>query len=378
MQRIVALDVIRGFAILGILLLNIYSFSRPADYSHSLLWTEAGYSALDEALYGIQTLFFTGRFLTIFNVLFGVSLLLIADKYGAAYLQRRLWWLAAFGLLHGALVWEGDILLWYALSALVVLKQGYLSLDSAQLWRKGMLFFVIGLLFPAAISGLVFLDAEPLYLLTAEDLDAERLQWSGSYLDRILLMAESNGVMLFGFVLSMFWSTAGLMLLGAALYRQHWFATGYSVARSLLLFVAALTISSITLYLDHATGYQYELAPFLPWELVAALLMALAYASLLIRFCNTAKIGAWLAPCGRMAFTLYLTQSFVMVWLFRIAKPDWFASLDRLSTLAIALLAIAIQLLVCRFYLQYFSQGPFEWLWRRLSGKPQVSVDQNP
>jgi uncharacterized membrane protein YeiB len=148
MSRIVALDVIRGLAILGILLLNIYSFSRPVDFSHSLLWTQAGYSALDELLYALQTLFFTGRFLTLFNLLFGVSLVLIADRYGLAYLRRRLQWLALFGLLHACLIWEGDILLWYALSGLIVLRLGYLSLSSEQLWRKGLILFGIGLIVP--------------------------------------------------------------------------------------------------------------------------------------------------------------------------------------------------------------------------------------
>jgi uncharacterized protein len=370
MSRIIALDVIRGFAILGILLLNIYSFSRPADFSHSLLWTDAGYSKLDELLYALQTLFCTGRFLTLFNLLFGVSLVLIADKYGDAYLRRRLNWLALFGALHTFLVWEGDILLCYAVSALIVVRLGYLSLNSAQLWRKGIVLFSVGLLLQVFISGSLLLETEPLYLLSAEDIIAERSNWAGEYSARLLVMAQANLMLLLGFVLSLYWSTAGLILLGAALYRQQWFNHGFSAKATLTMLVAGLMLSALTLYLDKASGYQFELSSLLPWEQIAALLMALAYASLLIRCGSTAKFSAWLAPCGRMAFTLYLTQSFVMVWLFRIAKPDWFASLDRLSTLAIALLAIAIQLVFCRIYLQYFSQGPFEWLWRRLSGKP--------
>jgi uncharacterized protein len=374
MPRVVTLDLIRGFAILGILLINVFSFARPADFSHSLLWTQAGYSALDELLYGIQTLFFSGRFLTLFNLLFGVSMLLIADKYGVAYLQRRLQWLAGFGLLHACLIWEGDILLWYAFSGLIVLRLGYLSLSNAQLWRKGALLFAIGLIMPALVSISVVLDAQPLYLLTADDIIAERLSWTTSYSERLVLMAQSNAMMLLGFVLSLYWLTAGLILFGAALYRQQWFSHGFSAKSTLALLLAGLMLSVLTLYLDKAADYQYELSSLLPWEQIAALLMALAYASLLIRLSRLHSIRQWLAPCGRMAFTLYLCQSLLMVALLRIAKPDWFASLDRLSLLTIALVVIALQLLLCRWYLRHFTQGPFEWLWRRLSGKARAVV----
>jgi uncharacterized protein len=363
--------VIRGLAILGILLLNIYSFSRPVDFSHSLLWTQAGYSALDELLYALQTLFFTGRFLTLFNLLFGVSLVLIADRYGLAYLRRRLQWLALFGLLHACLIWEGDILLWYALSGLIVLRLGYLSLSSEQLWRKGLILFGIGLIVPLCYSlSLLWFDAQPLYLLSADDISAERLSWAGAYQERLLLMAQANAVMLLSFILSLYWSTAGLMLLGAALYRRRWFTQGYSMRRSGLLLAAGLAISASTLVLDAISGYQYELSSILPSEPIAALLMALGYASVLINCSQRAPLRNWLAPCGRMAFTLYLSQSLVMVWLFRSVNPDWFAALDRLSLLVIALVAILLQLLLCRLYVKYFQQGPFEWLWRQLSGKP--------
>lgn len=372
--RLIQLDIIRGLAILGILLVNIFAFASPPDYSHSLIW-QHNISNLDVVLFNLQTLFFSGRFLTLFNLLFGVSLLLIAEKYGAAYLNRRLKWLAVFGLLHISFIWFGDILLWYALTGLLVLQRGYHKLDSAALWRKGAILFGVSLILPV-ISCLYLLLATPppQQPLTAELLLEQQQLWTGPYLAQLQALLATNLVMLAGFVLTLYWLMAALMLFGMALYKRGWFSRGYSGRLTNLLLLAAFCISGSTAVLDHLTGYGYDLTIMLPWEQISALLMALAFASGLINARHNDRLQhllqSWLAPCGRMAFTLYLSQSTLMVLLFKVIKPDWFASLDRLSLLGIAVAAIILQLLFCRWYLHHFAQGPLEWLWRRLSKQP--------
>lgn len=373
-QRLIQLDIIRGFAILGILLMNIFAFANPPDYSHSLIWQPA-VSTPDIVLYNLQTLLFSGRFLTLFNLLFGVSLLLIMEKYGERYLQRRLNWLAVVGLLHISFIWFGDILLWYALTGLLVLKQGYHKLDTAALWRKGAGLFAISLIVPVIYAGyLILATPAPLQPLDAASLLTQQLLWTGPYLGQLIETLWLNLFMLAGFVLTLYWLMAALMLFGMALYKSGWFSQGYSRRSTTLLFLLALTISGSTALLDHVTGYGYDLAISLPWEQISALLMALAFASVLINSRHQpalySRLQRWLAPCGRMAFTLYLSQSLLMVLLFKVIKPDWFASLDRLSLLGIAVATIMLQLLFCRWYLQHYSQGPLEWLWRRLSQQP--------
>ncbi len=373
-QRLIQLDIIRGLAILGILLVNIFAFASPPDYSHSLIWQQR-INGLDVVLFNVQTVLFSGRFLTLFNLLFGVSLLLIAEKYGEDYLSRRLKWLAVFGLLHISFIWFGDILLWYALTGLLVLKRGYHKLDSAALWRKGALLFVISLILPLISSLYLLLAAPPPQQpLTAELLLAQQQLWTGPYLAQLTELLKLNLIMLVGFALSLYWLMAALMLFGMALYKSGWFSQGYSRRRTTLLFLAAFSISSCTALLDHLSGYGYDLAIMLPWAPISALLMALAFASAMINAGHNHRLQhwlqRWLAPCGRMAFTLYLSQSLLMVLLFKIIMPDWFASLDRLSLLGIAVATIILQLLFCRYYLQHFTQGPLEWLWRRLSKQP--------
>ncbi len=378
-SRLVQLDIIRGFVILGIILMNVFAFANPPDYSHSLIWQPA-ISALDIGLYNLQTLLFSGRFLTLFNLLFGVSLLLIVEKYGERYLRRRLNWLVVVGLLHISFIWFGDILLWYAVTGLLVLKQGYHKLDTAALWRKGAMLFTISLIMPAIYSVYLLLSPPPpLQPLDAEVLLAQQLLWTGPYLAQLTEQLWLNLIMLIGFVMTLYWLMAALMVFGMALYKSGWVSQGYSRRITILLFLTSLAISGSTAVLDHLTGYGYDLAVSLPWEQISALLMALAFASVLINARQQPALyqglQRWLAPCGRMAFTLYLSQSLLMVLLFKVIKPDWFASLDRLSLLGIAIATIMLQLLFCRWYLQHFAQGPLEWLWRRLSQQPVAAAD---
>lgn len=374
MQRLPQLDIIRGFAILGLLLMNIFAFAYPIDYAHTLIRHNADVSMLDTSLYNLQTLLISGRFLTLFNLLFGVSMLIILRQYGQQYLQRRLYWLCLFGVLHGVLLWSGDILLWYALAGLIVLRRGYLQLDSSALWRKAMKLFAYGLIIPLLyVVYLLLAQTAPDTLLTADMLRTQQQIWTGPYLDQVAEQLLYVLVMLLAFALSLYWLIAAVVLFGAALFKSGWFETGYNTTVTTMLFWLAFAISAVTVLLDWASGYSYSLNTALPWEQIAMLLMALAFASMLINRRENSWLQRWLAPCGKMAFTLYISQTLLMVLLFRVIRPDWFASLDRVALLGIAVSMIILQLGFCRWYLSHFNQGPLEWCWRTLSKKPAIS-----
>lgn len=376
MQRMPQLDMIRGLAVLALLLMNIFAFALPPDYAHSLQWSEVSPSSTDTLLYNIQTLFIKGRFITLFSILFGVSLHLVIEKYGAAYLKRRLYWLLVLGLLHGWLIWFGDILLWYALTGLFVLKRGYFQLEAAQLWRKASLFFGIGMILPAVTSLMyLFIDGAT----AAEFADAETVAqqiaiWTGPYLPQVWENLSLSLYMALAFVLCILWYTTALMLIGIALYKTNWFELGYSAQHTALLFSGGLLLSSTVVWLDSISGYLLILNSILPWAYVAEVMMALSFASLIIHYRQQQWLQQWLAPCGRLALTLYLSQTLVMVLLFRVIKPEWFATLDRLALLSIAVIMIIAQLLFSQLYSRYYQQGPIEWLWRRLSKRPALNT----
>ena len=128
-DRIASLDVLRGLGILGILAVNAAVFSQPfaLQFDPVLLGPLDPESA---TLWGLVHVAFERKFVTLFSMLFGASILLVGGEPGDAartqVLYRRLGWLAVFGLIHGALIWYGDILLCYAVTGFVaVLFRGW-------------------------------------------------------------------------------------------------------------------------------------------------------------------------------------------------------------------------------------------------------------
>ncbi|HJR72201.1 MAG TPA: DUF418 domain-containing protein [Luteimonas sp.] len=146
-ERIQALDVIRGFALLGIFLMNIEWFNRPlADLGAGMA---AGQAGIDYAVAWFIDVFVRGKFWTMFSMLFGMGFAVMLARatdaqrgFIAPYL-RRIAALAAFGLLHGVLIWGGDILLSYATAAFVLLLTLF-----GRFWQ--------GLLVAAALAGVGF------------------------------------------------------------------------------------------------------------------------------------------------------------------------------------------------------------------------------
>jgi uncharacterized protein len=128
-QRIEALDLLRGVAVLGILLVNAPSFAMPPEIGDTPTLSPLPFGPADAALWWIKHVLFEQKFVTLFSMLFGVSVFLVGGPGGPdrgararrAVLWRRILWLAVIGALHGALVWFGDILLLYAMAGLVMI-----------------------------------------------------------------------------------------------------------------------------------------------------------------------------------------------------------------------------------------------------------------
>ncbi len=124
-ERISSIDVIRGFALLGILVLNILSFGLPEAMLFNPL-PAGGFTGLNFGEWVLSTLLFDHKMMTIFSMLFGAGLLLFADRAvargrsPARLFYRRVTVLLVFGLLHAYLLWEGDILYTYALCGMIL------------------------------------------------------------------------------------------------------------------------------------------------------------------------------------------------------------------------------------------------------------------
>lgn len=124
-ERIVSLDILRGFAVLGILIMNIQSYAMPgAAYFNPLAYGDL--TGLNKWVWILSHIFADQKFMTLFSILFGAGIILMTGKVeskgrrSAGLHYRRTLWLLVIGLMHAYLLWHGDILVAYALCALVV------------------------------------------------------------------------------------------------------------------------------------------------------------------------------------------------------------------------------------------------------------------
>lgn len=360
------LDAIRGLAVLGIFFMNIYfmgiSFYGYAPHQIPLL--------SDQILQSVSNFFIEGRFISLFSILFGVGLYIQFQRFSnkglAAYslLSSRLKWLIVFGLIHGIIIWPGDILLTYGISGFLALCYRDASID--ELKRKANIFIFIALVM---ISLIALSGSDELFtresVLFAEQYSA----WTSSYPNQLLLHLIQVGYMALVIPFTLMWFTAGLMLLGMALYQQGIFEQGFDRNTLLKLALATLVLSSM----DTLLGLTEN--PILVMfsdilVMLSAIPMALIYIHIVVYICqNRSTVLKPLQNVGKLAFSLYILQSIVGVFIFRHFAPELLLTLNRGGYMAIALGYSLLQLLLASVYLRYFKQGPLEKLWRHLAFK---------
>ena len=379
--RIDELDGLRGFAIFGILLINIqvfsgYGFIGPEGRS-GLAFNEH-----DATLQSILDVFVRAKFYSLFSLLFGYSFFMLAQKAGDGMARlhfRRLTGLIVIGLLHTVLLWPWDILLLYGLTGLLLVP--FLTRPAGAMagWGIGML-VVVGILrwFGPAI-GLPEGRGELAIRLLQENVPALA---GGSYAE----VLRANFVLTVSVFIEWLQDlrplrVLGMFLLGAAAAllqladrdNRHKRLLRVAAAAGLLI---GLALALTEVFVEPESALQrfgYTLA-----DAVAAPLLAIGYAALLVLWWHrngtlAAAVRAALAPVGRMALTNYLLHSVVCVPLFYGFGAGYFAELSLAVLLLIAVALFVAQMVLSALWLSIFRQGPIEWLWRwQISGsRPQ-------
>lgn len=390
-DRIQAMDVLRGFALLGILLMNIEGMVGPLN--GALTGLDPALTGADRIVDALLFIFVQGKFYPLFSILFGMGFAVMMVRATASgrpfvglYLRRTLA-LLAIGLCHALLVWSGDILTTYALLALLMLlffrKTPQSRLPKwAIFWMlvpTALILLVAGLLSlaqltPEGQAALAAGNAEQEAAMAAT-LEAQRLaQGSGSFAEAVAQRREDVGVML-SYLFFWGWQILGLFLLGA------WFVRSGAIARpaqfpklfSWLRYGALLSGLAMVLVAFWIEPTLSMSAPDLNQALAMSLqmtggtLMALGYMAWIVRGLQSPGLAprlAWLAPAGRMALTNYLVQSLVCVWIFSGYGLGYFEQLPRAWQLPFALVFFTIQVLLSQAWLSRFQYGPMEWLWR--------------
>ena len=393
-ERITELDVVRGFALLGILLMNIEYFARPIQ--GLMMGLDRSLAGVDFAAGWAIMAFVQGKFYALFSMLFGMGFAIQmarAEERGGGFARRfvrRLLALAAIGAVHGYLIWAGDILFVYALVGFVLLLC-FRKTPVPRLPKWGLvLMFLPALLmwFMLGFAQLAKLDPKASAEFSAQ-MEAQTTANAAEYAVAAEQYANDSWVDLFprrvadmgmqlGFLPFIGASVLGMFVIGS------WFVRSGAIARPaehLALFrrlfglglgigaplaVAAMVVGAA----DGMTGFSLRLVGGMTLMSVASLLLALAYLS---GFVLLAQRPVWrerlrpLAAAGRMALTNYLLQSIVCTTLFYGYGFGLFGRVPR-ATQVLLVLAIWIgNLAFSTWWLSRFRFGPAEWLWRSLT-----------
>ncbi|WP_442680279.1 DUF418 domain-containing protein [Sphingomonas sp. ASY06-1R] len=396
LSRILSLDVIRGFAVCGILIMNIVSMGMPL-YAYVDPHFYGGAQGVDLAAWAAAYVLADGKMRALFTMLFGASLLLITDAAedrtpGPARVHyARIFWLFGFGMLHAWFVWYGDILVEYAIcgaiafvgrnwkpSALAftaICLIGYDGVQSLIQWHDVTLLQALATgPHPPADAvrewGKVLAQVVPDPAAIAQEIRLYR----GGFADVFAARAPTTRLFQIQIIPAALPGTLGFVFLGMLFYRLGFWTGQWS--RRAYQRVAGAGAAALLLYapLVFAIIAHHFDPTFLPLADMATLILrpflALAYAALLIlavRANVLPRLMERLGAAGRMALSNYLITSLVMTTIFYGYGLGWFGGLSRAQLYWLVAAQWGLMLLWSRPWLARFHYGPFEWAWRSLS-----------
>lgn len=370
-MRIDSIDALRGIAILGILFMNI------PYHAHILM----GYVPFESVNLGdqlvslINTVFFDGRFRTLFCILFGVGLAIqfstcqAKDIDSVSFLKSRLRWLLLFGCIHAVFIFGGDILMFYSITGMLIISN--LALSQGEIIKKAKKFLIIGSilsLIMGASSAIPYaMDISQVVTKGSDGFVEAYDAWFFNYFNQVLMQSGFAILLLIISPLFILWQALGLMYLGVYLYRDGFFENGFAAATFNKLLIAAVFSTSICAILEWS--FPLILSDAMPaLSSVSAIFVALVYAHIAVKICQEKKtknmlVRVFSAP-GKMAFTLYVGQSILMGLLLRWVVPEFYKVMTQIDFFVLVVLMTVFQIVLAKLYLTHYKQGPLEKLWR--------------
>lgn len=410
-DRHISIDAVRGFAVLGILLMNIVGMGLPS-FAYLDPTYAGGSTGADLWTWAINNVLTDGKMRALFTMLFGASAVLIADRAergdGPGPMQthyRRLFWLFVIGMIHAYFLWFGDILVCYAVAGLFIFpfrKLGAKTLLGigvailAVLLTKNVLeaqhleTLRVAATAPGASAAALkaWQDASMSVIPPPGMKAAELAGFTGGFMDA--LKARANVVLLMQLILmpgDSLPEAIGQMFVGMALFRTGFFTLGWaSRAYGAMIAVGYLVAVPLTAWLSFMI-WKSSFDPLVlhrleAWQQASRPFIALAHASILllmIRAGLAAGLVERLAAAGRMAFSNYLMTSIITNLLFCGYGFGLYGQLSRFQQLGVVLGVWAFILIWSKPWLARFQYGPFEWLWRSLvRWSPQPFVRPAP
>jgi uncharacterized protein len=408
-ERIDAIDKLRGIAVAGILVMNIYGFAMPfTAYSNPLAL--GGTEWYNLGTWFFTHIFFDQKFLPIFSMLFGAGLVMMAGraetkgvKYGGVW-YRRSFWLMMIGAVHGYLIWFGDILFHYALFGMFIYplrnRKPRTLIIIACIVLPGAL--VLGAGSGVYMQKLQSASVEISELQAAgeeisEEQEEQLQEWEDmsifvgppevavqkdldgyhrSYPEVIAYRAPATAMMQTQASIFLVWRIGGLMLLGMALmklgvlsgersnaYYKKLMLAGYASGVPIVLF-SAYDLSA------HQWDGMYMMSVGMMWNYIGSILMSLGHIAvfmLIIKSGALRNLMERFAALGRMALTNYLMHSVVMTTVFYGYGLGLYGTIPRIWQMLFVVAMVGFQLWFSPFWLRNYRFGPVEWLWRSLT-----------
>jgi uncharacterized protein len=392
-ERIIDLDILRGIALFGILVVNLYLFSNPIAIAaaESNLWTEW----YNQAFLFFSRVFFEGKFITLFSFLFGLGFYIFTERLKEKGLHerrvffRRMLLLFVIGMLHAWLIWAGDILAPYALSGIIIMLFLYRTDKTIKVWigifAGGFLFLfslLVGLTMWAMSMPEVAADAEIGFMEASEGFQellarGYEVYSSGTYREMIAYRSEEISFVWSG----MFFTPMGIPYIIAT------FLFGFLIGRKGLLQKPKLLrsilmprrwkmlLSGLLLSLVYATTYLYSDPVFFDgWTLLqtfsimlGAPMVMLGYCGFILHWLNENRATSFLnrfAPVGRMALTNYILQSLICTSIFYGFGLGLMGRFPPVFILPLAISIFALQVYASEWYFKKYNMGPLEKMWR--------------
>ena len=410
-ERIGALDVLRGVALLGILLMNIAGFGL-VFMAYSDPTVQGGAEGLNLLVWKINNLFFEGTMRALFSMLFGVGMVLMTSRMinrgggleVADIYYRRTIWLLIFGVIHAYLIlWPGEILFSYGLYGLFLFPFRNAPAKKLIIGVVVLIMFGFGLQYYQYNANMGSYENYQLAQTYEEGAEMpEEVQqgkeaWEGmmaemkpdedsihkntesmhkGYLDLVLFLAPINRMVQTSFNYDYNpWDVLPMMLLGIALFKLGVITAslrkrdyllmmllGYGIGVSINYYETSLLLKDNFSVLSFMkSGLTY------PFGRVA---VAFGHIGLIMIFCKSGILGFLrnaLAAVGRMALTNYIMHSVICAFVFTGIGFSLFGQLERYELYYVVGAIWLFQLIVSPIWLKYFRFGPLEWLWRSLT-----------
>jgi uncharacterized protein len=388
-ERIDVIDVLRGFALLGVLLANaLWYFSGFGDLAEIEV-LRLPVNPLDPVVFELELFFVSNKFISIFSFLFGMGFALQmrrAEERGAPVKRlyvRRMLWLLAFGIAHALLGFYGDVLHLYAVLGLLVI--GWVARGERSLIVWGLAFAVV---LPVAVRALLWglpaltegaIDPQTTFETRRSVAAAHHAAFAGtSYADVMRAnaidfwsrlstdVALTTAIASFGkFLLGVWAGRTGVLVRGSV----AWMRRGIGWGLALGVACQGVVVADAAFPALGTGTWGARVVEALLWD-AGVLALSTSYVCaivLLFRRPDWNRTLSFLAPVGRLALTNYLGQSIACIFIFYGVGLGLYGRVGPTAVLGISAVVFAVQAAASAWWLRRFQFGPAEWAWRSLT-----------